>query len=98
MQALVLTRRPFGEQDCPGIFPAEKGTQSLFEGAAEQHRGPGVLLLPAIEIAVPIPPRAGEVLADLGVAVGHSGYLWAVQICRRKLLPTICRSKTVEAE
>src|SRR5258708_5917681 len=47
------------------------GTQSSFEGATEQHRCTSVFLLPAIEIAMPIAPRAGKVLADLGVAVGH---------------------------
>ena len=81
MQPLILTGRPFGEQDCSGIFPAKIGAQSLFEGAAEEHRRTGIFLLPAIEIAMPIAPRAGEVLADLGVAVGHSGHLRAVQIC-----------------
>src|SRR5579864_3058840 len=71
MQALGLTRGPLGEQHCSRIFPAKESTQSLFEGTTEQHRGAGVFLLPAIEVAMPITPRAREVLADLGVAVGH---------------------------
>ena len=71
VQVLALAGRPLSEQDRSGIFSAKEGAQGSFEGAAEQHRCPGVLLLPAIEIAMPIPPRAGEVLADLGVAVGH---------------------------
>ena len=71
VQALVLIGRPLGEQDCSGIFPAKISAQGLFEGAAEEHRRPSVLFFPAIEVAMPISPRAGEVLADLGVAVGH---------------------------
>ena len=79
VQALALASRPLGEQNCSRIFPAKIGAQSLFESAAEQHRRSCVLFLPAIEIAMAIPPRAGEVLTDLGVAVGHSGHLRAVQ-------------------
>src|SRR5579864_5853881 len=71
MQALGLTGGPLGEQDGARIFPAKEGTQGLLEGATEQHRRTGVLLLPAIEVAMAIAPRAGEVLADLSVAVGH---------------------------
>jgi hypothetical protein len=41
----------------------------LFEGSAEEHGGPGILLPPAVEITMPIASRAGEVVADLGVAV-----------------------------
>ena len=70
-RVLALTGRPLGEQHCSGIFSAKERAQSPFEGATEQHRRSGVLLLPAVEIAMPIAPRAGEVLADLGVAVGH---------------------------
>src|ERR1017187_3616418 len=35
MQALTLTDRPLVEQNCPGIFPAKKGSQGSFEGAAD---------------------------------------------------------------
>ncbi len=63
VQDLVLALRPLGEQDCSGIFPAKIGAQSSFEGAAEKHRRTGVLLLPAIEVAMPITPRAGS---DIG--------------------------------
>src|SRR5579864_2511345 len=58
MQALVLTGGPLGEQHCSRIFPAKESSEGLFEGAAEQHRGAGVFLLPAIEIAMPIAPGA----------------------------------------
>ena len=86
MQAPVLRGRPFGEQDCSGIFPAE------------QHRRPGVLLLPTLEIAMLIKPRAGQVLANLGVAVGHSGHLRVVQICAGKFFPTVDGSRAVKSE
>jgi hypothetical protein len=36
----------------------------LFEAAAEQHGGPDIFLLPAIEIAMAITARAGQVLGD----------------------------------
>src|ERR1035438_3005639 len=71
MQALILTSRPLRKEHCSRIFTAKKGSQGSLEGATEQHRRPGILLLPAIKIAMPITPRAGEILADLGVAVGH---------------------------
>src|ERR1017187_65638 len=71
VQVLVLTSRPLVEQDCSGIFPAKKGAQGSFEGAPEEHGRPGIFFSPAIEISMPIAARAGEVLADLGGAVGH---------------------------
>src|ERR1017187_6723323 len=98
MQVLVLTGRPLGEENCPRLFPTKKGAQGLFESPTEQHCRTRILLLPAIEIAVPITPRASEVLADLGVAVGHSGHLRIVEICRGKFFPAAGRSKTVESE
>ena len=52
-------------------FTQEVGGQSPLEGSPEEHGGAGVLLLPAIEVAMAISPRAGQVLADLGIAVGH---------------------------
>jgi hypothetical protein len=98
VQALALTVRPLGEQGCSGIFPAKIGSQGLFEGAAEEHCRAGVLLLLAIEVAMPITPRAGEVLADLSVAVGHSGHLRVVQTCGGKFFLTAGGSKAVEPE
>ena len=35
MQILALAGRPLGKQDCSGIFPAKKGSQSPFEGTTE---------------------------------------------------------------
>ncbi len=49
----------------------EQGGHCLFEGTAEQHGGPEVFLLPAIEVAVAVTARAGQILGNLGVAVGH---------------------------
>src|SRR4029077_9212355 len=47
----------------------------LFEGSTEEHGGPGVLLPPAVEIAMLVASRAGKVLADLGVAIDHDATL-----------------------
>ena len=71
LQTLVLTGRPLAKQDSSRVFAEEVGRQGLFEGSAEEHGGPGILLPPAVEVAMPVASRAGEVLADLGVAVGH---------------------------
>src|SRR5580704_15902801 len=71
MQNLILALGPFGEQGSRGIFTTEVSAQGAFEGPAKQHGRTSVLLLPAIEVAMPIAARAGQVLADLGVAIGH---------------------------
>ena len=71
MEASVLAGRPLGEQHGSGVFPAKKRSQSPFEGATEEHRPPRIFLLPPVKISMPIPPRAGEVLADLGETVSH---------------------------
>ena len=80
LQVLTLTGRPFLEQKSAGIFATKKGSQGLFEGATEQHCRTGVLLFPSVKVAVAIAPRARQVLADLCVAVGHSGYLRVIQV------------------
>src|ERR1039457_2114887 len=98
MQLLDLAGRPLRKQYRSGIFPAKERTQGLFECAPEQHRRPCVLLLPAVEIAIPIPPRAGEVLADLCVAVSHLGHLRIVEVCGRQFLPTTGRRESLESE
>ena len=53
----------------------EQSCQGLFEAASEKHGGPNVFLLPAIEIAMPVAARAGQVLRNLGVAVIHRAAL-----------------------
>jgi len=80
VQVLTLAGRPLGEQDGSAVFTPKECTIGSFEGAPEEHYCTGVFLLPPLEIAMPIAPRAGEVLADLGVAVGHSGHLRIVQV------------------
>src|SRR2546430_2679318 len=71
LQALVLAWSPLAEQNGRRVFAEEVGSQSPFEGSAEEHGGSRILLLPAIEIAVAITAWARQILADLGVAVEH---------------------------
>src|SRR4029077_6563219 len=71
LQTLVLTGRPLAKQDGGRVFAEEVGAQGLFEGSAEEHGGPGILLSPAVEVAMAIASRAGKVLTDLGVAIDH---------------------------
>src|SRR6476659_3106865 len=52
MQGLVLVCRPFLEQSRCRIFTPKIGSQGLFEDAPEEHSGPGVFLLPAVEVAM----------------------------------------------
>src|SRR5664280_2119230 len=70
-QLQFLTRRPLLEEDSRWIFVTEQGRHCLFEAAAEKHGGSGVFFLPAIEVAMAITARAGQVLGNLGVAVIH---------------------------
>ena len=98
VQILIFASRPFTKEDVPGIFTAKVGAQSLFEGTPEKHRGTSVFLFPAIEIAMAIAPRAGQVLTDLGVAVVSSGHLRTIEIGGRKFLPAASGSKTVQPE
>ena len=71
LELAVLMGGPFAKQHCSGVISAEVGGQGLLEGATEQHRCPGVFFFPAVQIAIPVAARAAEVLADLGVAIGH---------------------------
>jgi hypothetical protein len=87
-----------GEQDGSGIFPAKERAHSPFAGATEEHCRTSVLFLPPIKISMPIPPRAGEVLADLGVAVRHQATLRVVQICGGEFFPTTSGGKSIEPE
>src|SRR5208282_861912 len=72
----VIERRipvgsPFLEQGGCGILAMKVGGQGLFEAPAEDHRGPGILLPPSVEVAIAIAARAAQVLADLRVAIDH---------------------------
>jgi hypothetical protein len=98
MQLLALTGTPLRKQDFSGIFPPKECSQCLFESATEEHRCPGIFLFPAVEIAIPIPPRTGEVLADLRVAICHSSHLWIVQVRGGKFFPTTGGCESVESE
>ena len=75
-QLQVLTRRPLLEQDCRWIFVTEQSRHRLLEAAAEKHGGANIFLLPAIEIAMAVTARAGQVLGNLGVAVVHHDALF----------------------
>src|SRR5208282_504956 len=70
-QAHVLASSPLLEQHRRRVFAAKKGGQGLFESSAEEHGRARVFLLPTIEVAMPVTSRAAEILADLGVGVGH---------------------------
>src|SRR3984885_2505457 len=71
MQALVLATGPFSKEDGCSVLAQEVRGQSLFEGASEKHGCTSVFLLPAIEVTMTIATWTGQVLTDLGVAVGH---------------------------
>src|SRR5207253_103172 len=71
LELLILTEIPFLKQGSRRVLAEEEGGQSAFKGAAEEHGGPSIFLLPTIQITMTIASRAGEVLADLGVAVDH---------------------------
>src|SRR5271166_6609709 len=70
-QIQVFAGCPLFEQRSRWVFVTKQGSQCLFEAAAEEHGGAGVFLLPAIEVAMAITARAGQVLGDLGVTVSH---------------------------
>src|ERR1039458_9521848 len=70
-QSQVLAWRPLLKQDGRWIFATEQSRHRLFEAAAKKHGGAGVFFLPAVEIAMAVTARAGQVLGNLGVAVIH---------------------------
>src|SRR5690242_2468281 len=49
----------------------EVSPQGFFKGTSEKHAGAGVLLHPAIDVAISVAARATQVMTDLGVAVDH---------------------------
>ena len=71
VQLLTFRGGPFAKHRVAGVFPSKVGSQSLFKRATKEHGGPVVFLLPTVKIAIAIAPRAGQVLADLRVGVGH---------------------------
>ncbi len=70
-QPHVLAHAPLLEQNSGRVFTAKEGGDGLFERSAKEHGGASVFLLPSVEVAVPVTARTAEVLADLGVGVGH---------------------------
>src|SRR3989442_11901078 len=71
LQLLILIQCPLLKQGSRRVLPQKVGGQSPFKGAPEKHGCPAVLFLPAIQITMTVAARAGEVLADLGVAINH---------------------------
>ena|SRR5215472_8449141 len=67
----VLVERPFAEEHGGRVLPAEIGGQGLFEAPPKQHGCPGIFLLPALQVAMPVTTWAAQVLTDLGEAIGH---------------------------
>src|SRR4029077_14982413 len=71
METGFAVRGPLPVENRSGILPLEIGTYSLLKCPPEHHGCPGIFLLPAIEVAMFVAARAGQILADLGVAVHH---------------------------
>ena len=100
LELAVLVGGPFAEQHGCGVLSPEVRGQGLLEGATEEHGGAGVFLPPAVEVAIPVAARAAEVLADLGVAVGHQATSDPVFIAGSgtQFRPLAGRSEAVEVE
>src|ERR1700687_4492659 len=64
-------RGPLAVEHRGSILPLEVGSYGLFERPAKQHGRPGIFLFPAIEVPMLVAARAGQILTDLGIAVGH---------------------------
>src|SRR6202035_3144729 len=62
---------PFPIERRGGILPVEVGRHTLLERPTKQHGCPGVFLSPPIEVPMLVAAWAGQILTDLGVAVGH---------------------------
>src|ERR1700722_12707392 len=71
VNAAVPMDDPFPVEHRGGILPLEVGCYGLLKCPTKQHGCPGVFLFPAIEIAMLVAARTGQILADLGVAVSH---------------------------
>src|SRR5206468_18921 len=71
LKLVLLMDGPILKQGNRRVLAEKVGAQSPFKGAAEEHGCPGIFLFPAIDITMTVASRAGEVLADLGVAINH---------------------------
>jgi len=85
LQRRVLVLRPSLEKRATRVFAAEQRSQCLFEGTTEQQPGPGFFLLPAVQVTIAVPERAGEILGELGVAVGRRRQI--LQLAHNRRLP-----------
>ncbi len=70
-QVHVFAQTPLLKEHSGRIFPAEERGDGLFKGAAEKHGRAGIFFLPGVKVAVPVAARAAQILADLGIGVGH---------------------------
>src|SRR3989442_10655521 len=71
LQLLILIECPLLKQGSRRVLPQKVRGQSPFKGAPEEHGCPSIFLLPAIQITMTVSARAGQILADLGIAVDH---------------------------
>src|SRR5438034_9615825 len=71
LELLILIELPLLKQGSRRVLAEEVGGQSAFKGAPEEHGCPSIFLLPAIQITMTVAARAGQILADLGIAVDH---------------------------
>ena len=71
MKTALSVSGPLSVEHRGGILPLEVGSHGLLECPAKYHRGPGVFLLSAVQVAVLVATRTGQILADLRIAVGH---------------------------
>src|SRR5208282_1891709 len=53
------------------IIAAKIGLKGFFKAATEDHGSPGLLLAPAVQVAMAIATRTPQVVTDLGVAEDH---------------------------
>src|SRR4029077_8275694 len=66
---------PCVEQNRTAVLSREEGGKSLLKTPAKEQSWPIVLFSPAIQIPMPIAPRAAQILSDLRVAVDHGWLL-----------------------
>src|SRR4029077_16929246 len=77
---------PFLEECSSAVVSLEVSRQRFFETTPEHHRCARLFFSPAVEVAMPVAPRAAKVLSDLGVAIDHRRSV--AQVFRRRLRTT----------
>src|SRR6185312_8910745 len=96
-QSRVLISSPFLVERHSTVLLVEISPKRLLKAAAKNHGGTGVLLLPAVQIAIAVQTRAAEILANLCVAVDHRSLLsvlWQADCDRPKLLPILPKRRS----